>query len=162
MQAIIDVKSFLEKNKFVTLATSSLQMIPWISPVYFAYDQKNNLYWKSILNTQHSLNIKENSQISAIIYGKSLTDDPLQGCLCMTGRAGLVSQQEMDFALKIYITRFESYQLLKYPFEEIKNEFSHQSSTGLFKFTPGKYYSLKPPIELNGLNFGGRTEIKKE
>lgn len=61
-------KWVLSHNTRMTIATSSLDGKPWISPVFFAYDRKVNLFWTSNKRARHSTLIRKNPRVAIVIF----------------------------------------------------------------------------------------------
>lgn len=65
---------------------------PWICTVWFVYDNELNLYWLSLPDRRHSLDIALSPDVAAAIAIK--TDDPTVG-IQMKGRAEVVSDNSI-------------------------------------------------------------------
>ena len=53
---------------YMTIASADEDGSPWVSPVYFNYDEACNLYWISFKDAIHSLNVTVNKKASISIY----------------------------------------------------------------------------------------------
>lgn len=60
------ILAYLEKNRLMTLATSSGN-IPWAATVFFAYEQDLNVYFLSEEETRKIQNILKNTKVAATI-----------------------------------------------------------------------------------------------
>lgn len=65
---VTQTKKIIEENLYATVATSSKDGIPWATPVYVSYDTNYNFYWGSWKQAQHSQNIKENHNVSLVLF----------------------------------------------------------------------------------------------
>ncbi|MEO0270339.1 MAG: pyridoxamine 5'-phosphate oxidase family protein [candidate division WOR-3 bacterium] len=92
----------LKEEKIMVLATS-FEDKPWATPVIFAWDGKNKIYFLSRKSTRHAVNLEKNPQISAAIYPKVLR--PLRG-IQMEGKVKILKGKENLKGLKVYIKRF--------------------------------------------------------
>lgn len=54
--------------EYVTIATVCPDGTPWNSPVYTAYDNDLNFYWKSWVENQHSKNISACPDVFLVLY----------------------------------------------------------------------------------------------
>jgi hypothetical protein len=54
----------------MVVATANKNGKPWISPVFFSYDDKYNLYWVSDKSALHSQNIRLRPESGIVIYGR--------------------------------------------------------------------------------------------
>ena len=65
---IVKAQQIISENIYMTIATSSIDGKPCISPVFFAYDEDYNLFWVSNKESRHSTLIKANSQVAIVIF----------------------------------------------------------------------------------------------
>lgn len=72
------INSFLDKSLLLQIATS-VDGMPWICTVCFAYDSDFNLYWFSRHNTRHSQEITYNSQVAGTIVPPYAFGDKSRG-----------------------------------------------------------------------------------
>lgn len=68
MDRVARAKEIIEKNRYITLATATLDAEPWSTPVTAAHDEVYNFYWTSMAQTQHSQNIRTNPRIYFSIF----------------------------------------------------------------------------------------------
>jgi uncharacterized protein YhbP (UPF0306 family) len=61
-------RTLIEKNLYVVISTSTPDGEPWISPVFFAHDERYRLYWVSNKDAKHSRLIRENPSVAAVIF----------------------------------------------------------------------------------------------
>jgi len=61
-------KQIIADNIYMTLATASSDGKPWISPVFFAYDEHYNLFWVSSKDSLHSKLIRKNPHAAIVIF----------------------------------------------------------------------------------------------
>ncbi len=61
-------REIIEKNQYLSLATSDKDGKPWISPVCYTYDNNWNLYFVSIPTSKHGQNTKNNKQVAFSIF----------------------------------------------------------------------------------------------
>ncbi|HEY2763938.1 MAG TPA: pyridoxamine 5'-phosphate oxidase family protein [Pseudonocardiaceae bacterium] len=61
---------------YITIATTCTGMggRPWNSPVYSAFDSAYNFYWTSDRQSQHSTNIRNNSNVFLAIYNSTIPE----------------------------------------------------------------------------------------
>lgn len=53
----------------MVIATADASGKPWISPVFYMYDDEFNLYWVSNKSALHSINIRNNPRVAISIFG---------------------------------------------------------------------------------------------
>lgn len=148
------ITTILTNNKFCTLASASKDGVPWLSPVYYAFDEHLSLYWKSLPSARHSQFIMQNPNIAAIIFSTKLPGDPIFGSLLLSGKALQIPDSDLEAAKFIFHNRF--------PLPQEKQTEIVSEDARFYKFTPENFYSIKPPVLFNGISLGGRTEITLE
>lgn len=90
MDRVARAKEIIEKIRYITLATASVDAEPWGTPVTAAFDAQYNFYWTSMAGTQHSQNIRANPRVYFTIFD---TNAPLGA-----GGAVYVKGQAMELA----------------------------------------------------------------
>jgi len=99
------INSYLDKSLLLQIATS-VNNIPWICTVCFAYDSESNLYWFSRHNTRHSQEIIQNSYVAAAVALPYEIGDKSRG-LQISGKAGeLHSVSELTVGLAAMQKRY--------------------------------------------------------
>lgn len=63
-----NAKKIIKEIVYITLATASRNGLPWITPLFSAYDKDYNFYWISSSISVHSVNITHNRNVAIIIY----------------------------------------------------------------------------------------------
>jgi uncharacterized protein YhbP (UPF0306 family) len=107
MNSVQIVKYLLENNRHMEVATADKYGKPWVSPVFFVYDDEYNLYWVSNKDAIHSNNIKENSQVAIVVVGK-LPDETTDGVYFDSEAIELQDEFEIKKAMELYIQRKQS------------------------------------------------------
>lgn len=67
-------KQILEDNIYCVIASASKDGEPWISPVFYGYDEDYNIYWISDKDAKHSVLIRNNPQVSIAIFNSQLPE----------------------------------------------------------------------------------------
>lgn len=83
------VRTVLDGNSFMTLATADSDGVPWATPVWFATEDYRSLYWVSAPDTRHSQNIAVRPEITVVVYDSRQRPGDVMA-VYMTGTAGLV------------------------------------------------------------------------
>ena len=79
------VRAFFTNSHYLTLSTTD-GVQPWSTPLYFATDKENRLYFVSRKDSKHSQNIQKNPNISFCIFN-SESDDFSAQCVQASGKA---------------------------------------------------------------------------
>lgn len=131
------VKEALDRTEFLALGTSG-EDGNWTNPVAFAYDEKTNLFFISMMDAKHVRNILENPQTSAAIFSTERFSDGEVLGLQLTGNCKhLTEKEEIEEAARYYFGRSES-----------NNEFLEETSVThgtdalwqFFKITPAELW----------------------
>lgn len=91
--------SIIADNLYCTLSTCSVDGFPWVSPVFFAYDESLNIYWSSAIASKHSQNIYNNNGRVAIAIFDSSVDEGTGSGLYFYGTASEVNR---DYTQKAF------------------------------------------------------------
>ncbi len=98
-------KEIIASNIYMTIATSDKSGKPWISPVFFAYDDSNNLFWVSNKESRHSKLIKENPQVAIVIFDSSAPEGEGDGVYFEAKVEELKDKEKIDQALEVFNKR---------------------------------------------------------
>ncbi len=94
----------LDSSQFMALATTG-QEGPWVCPVYFAYDEKFNLYFLSAPTSLHMRNIEKSAAVSCAIFDSTQGNlDKVVG-VQLRGEARFVTPEEAQHAFDIYFKK---------------------------------------------------------
>jgi nitroimidazol reductase NimA-like FMN-containing flavoprotein (pyridoxamine 5'-phosphate oxidase superfamily) len=94
----------LEKTDYCSISTVDKDG-SWVNPVYFAYDEKFNLYFVSMPSSKHMKNISNDNRISVAIYSTAQdTHGDVLG-VQLKGKATLVKDEEVPAVNEIYYKR---------------------------------------------------------
>ena len=67
-----DARTIVSEIFYLTIATTNTNGTPWVSPVYFNFDDQCNLFWISNKEAIHSKNIAETNEASISIFNSTL------------------------------------------------------------------------------------------
>ena len=68
MKAHEAARTILDEIAYVVLATADADGTPWASPVWFAADRYDDIYWISSPEAQHSRNIAARADIGLVAF----------------------------------------------------------------------------------------------
>jgi uncharacterized protein YhbP (UPF0306 family) len=147
------VKEYLSETKLMQIATAK-ENKPWAASVWFAHDDKLNLYFISRKTRRHSIEIKENGNVAGVIVKPHLigSGEKVRG-LQFEGTAKECSGEEIDKARELYLNKYPTAE--KIPIEKLKDPEFHVA-----------YYVIKPKmfVLFDEVNFPEqpRQELKLE
>jgi uncharacterized protein YhbP (UPF0306 family) len=126
------IRNYLPDIIHMSLATSKNNK-PWVCEVHFAYDDKLNIYFRSLLSRRHSQEILENPTVAGnIVQQHQLTDKP-RG-VYFEGTAKVISSEEdIEVAFECISKRLGSNR-------EIIEEASRGDGHKFFKIEVNKFY----------------------
>jgi uncharacterized protein YhbP (UPF0306 family) len=92
------VREYIDKSIHMSLGTASKDGRPWVCEVHFTYDDKLNIYWRSLTSRRHSQEIEENPFVAGnIVAQHELGDYP--HAIYFEGRAMRVDDETQYGAL---------------------------------------------------------------
>lgn len=98
------LKECLDSTEYCCLATVDPKGV-WANPVYFAYDQKFNLYFISQMSSRHMQNIKKDPRVSIAIYKTEQKGDVLGTYIEGEAKIILDDKEEVQKAFDVYYGR---------------------------------------------------------
>jgi len=149
------IRQMLEAHNTVTLATSR-DGNPWAASLFFASDQKLNLYFVSDYRTHHAVDIENCPEVSATVNADCSLWTEVKG-LQMTGSVSALTGAARLNALPVYLAKFADVRAL---FEAPKSE---DEETIAQRLKAANLYRLQPRwIRLidNSKWFGHKVEIE--
>ncbi|BAB76403.1 pyridoxamine 5'-phosphate oxidase family protein [Anabaena sp. FACHB-709] len=105
IEIISKAHSIIADNIYCSLSTCSVDGFPWVSPVFFAYDDSWNIYWSSAITSKHSQNIYHNDgRVAIAIYNSSFPEGSPEG-LYFQGIACELDQNQAEKAFPLLANR---------------------------------------------------------
>ena len=98
------IEEYLEKAKMLQVATSKKDQ-PWVCTVYFAFDEKLNIYWISKPSRRHSEEIKNNEKVAGVIVLPHTPGDKVRG-IQLQGVAKELTKKDAIEGMNYYAKRF--------------------------------------------------------
>lgn len=94
----------IKSTNYCCIATVDRKGV-WANPVYFAYDDKFNLYFISQMSSRHMQNLKKDPRISVAIYKTEQKGDVVGIYIEGEGQIILKDEEEIQNAFDIYYGR---------------------------------------------------------
>ncbi len=143
----------LDRTRVMTLAVSKAG-VPWSSPVYFVFQDKQ-FYFFSNENSQHVLSAMDKRPVSVSVFHDSDKIDEIFG-IQMAGEVTPVTNQvEILLVIKKYVTKFGFLKKIFGPqILENKNFFLEKFKSTLYSFNPNVVF-----LSDNSKTSGKRSEI---
>jgi hypothetical protein len=73
------LRSVLEANTFMTIASADAAGVPWATPVWFAHDRCVDLVWVSRPGARHSANIAGRPEVGIAVFDSTAAPADAQG-----------------------------------------------------------------------------------
>lgn len=148
-------KQILSENIYCTVATSSPSGNPWISPVFFGYDDDFNIYWISDKNSKHSQLIRENPQVAIVVFNSQAPEGKGDGVYIEAEVHELSSKDDIENGVKIRDNRAK---IKKFRVKKIQ-EVMGDGVWRVYKAIPKKISKLTKGEFVNGQYVDKRIEI---
>jgi hypothetical protein len=104
-EVIAKASRIIADNIYCTLSTCSPDGIPWVSPLFFAYDRHCNIYWSSAILSKHSQNIYNNhGRVAIAIFASNVSEGTPEG-LYFYGIASEVKPEETEKVMQLLMNR---------------------------------------------------------
>jgi uncharacterized protein YhbP (UPF0306 family) len=97
-------RAVLDGTTYVVLATADANGVPWATPVWFAHDGLDRLYWLSWPGTRHSQLIEQRPEVALTVFDSNAV--PYEGtAFYATARAGRCPDEQLDTGLAVFNRR---------------------------------------------------------
>lgn len=129
-------KEIIKSNIYLTLGTTDGNN-PWTAPLFYAVSADYTFYFISQMDSLHTQHLLKKPMVSFAIFDshqKEGTGNGVQG----SGKAYLLSENELDEAFKWYHTTFVPMK---------KETFSGSAPYRFFKLMPEHFYVLDPQAQ---------------
>lgn len=139
----------------MTIATASVDGKPWISPVFFAYDESYNLYWVSNKNALHSKLIRANGRVAIVIFDSRAPEGEGDGVYFEAIAEEMKNQLELQIAIELLNKRMT---VEKFQIDD--EDVAEDGEWRAYKATPIKISKLTEGRYINGQYIDERAEVK--
>jgi hypothetical protein len=93
--------TLLDQNRYVVLATADADGNPWATPVWFAPDGLDRLYWVSWPGSRHSQLIEQRPDIALTVLDSTVVPGNA-AAFYATARARLCADDDLDDGLAVF------------------------------------------------------------
>ena len=149
-------KKIIEDNIYLTIATSTIDGKPWISPLFFAYDENYNFYWISGKNSLHSQLISRNPNIAIVIFDSTAPVGKGDGVYFEAEAEELRKEQDIRLAIDLLNKRVTNDD---FKIKSIDKLINNQGISSIYKGVPKKISKLTEGKLINGQYVDERVEI---
>lgn len=132
-------RAILDANLYMTLATADEFGRPWASPVYFAHDGYDELYWVSSPQARHSRNLAERGQLSIVVFDSQLPVDSGQAVYMAANAQPLTGDGAKD-GIAVFSRRSQEHGAREWTLEDV----SKPGGLRLYRATVAEHWILRP------------------
>lgn len=154
------VRGIIHDNLYITLATASRSGEPWVSPVYFNFNDDYSIVWRSNVEAKHSLLIRQNGgRVAAVVFDSrapAMTGDAVY----LAGRAVELST-DADIRAAIACYHGGRHERNESDRTEIE-DYRHPSPLRLYRLDPEKVFRLGSGESVLGYYVDNKIEISLE
>lgn len=97
-------RTILERTAYAVLATADHAGTPWATPVWFAPEELDRLYWVSWPGSRHSLLIDERPELAITVFDSTVVPGDASAFYAR-GRARQCPEDDLDHGLAIFNRR---------------------------------------------------------
>ncbi len=148
-------KQILEDNIYCVIASSSKDGEPWISPVFYGYDEAYNIYWISDKDSKHSDLIRNNPKVSIAIFNSQLPEGTAD---CVYLQANVEEINDAVEAEKGFKTRDRRAKVEEFKVKSVE-EVIGDGQWRVYKAVPYNISKLGKGDQVNGQYVDKRYEI---
>lgn len=148
-------KKIISENIYMVIASASAEAKPWITPVFFAYDDQYNLFWVSHKDSRHSTLIRSNPQVAVVIFDSKVPEGKADAVYVEATADELTNEAEIKYATDVLSARVTKDEFKVKRIEDVTNE----GLWRVYKAVPQKVYKLAEGKYINGQYVDTRTEV---
>lgn len=90
----------LSGTRYMALSTADAGGVPWVTPVWFAREDRHTFYWVSDAETRHSRNIAARPDVALVVFDSRV---PVGGASAFYARARAVQVPDDEVATGIAV-----------------------------------------------------------
>ncbi|MDB4979080.1 MAG: pyridoxamine 5-phosphate oxidase-like protein FMN-binding protein [Candidatus Peribacteria bacterium] len=139
-------RQILNDNLYCTIATSTLNGTPWISPVFFAYDETYNIFWISSKEAKHSALLKLNPQAAIVIFDSKAPEGKGDAVYMESTVTVLTRTDDIERGMNILGKRVSKDEFKAHSATEVTGE----NMWRIYKAVPNAIYTLSEGKYVNG------------
>lgn len=149
-------KNIIEENIYCTIATATTDGKPWISPVFYGYDEDFNIQWISDKNAQHSQLIRKNPQVSIVFFNSQAPEGDGDGVYIQATVSELNDKNEAEKGVKVRDRRVKVDTFRVKKLEEVLDK----GQWRVYKAVPNNISKLTEGAYVNGQYVDKREDVK--
>jgi nitroimidazol reductase NimA-like FMN-containing flavoprotein (pyridoxamine 5'-phosphate oxidase superfamily) len=136
------LRAVLAANHYMTLATADEQGHPWASPVWYAREGYDELFWVSSPQARHSRNLAARPQVSIVIFDSQVPVGSAQA-VYMSAVAQELTGAERERGMEVFNREGVAQGLRPWTLAEVTAPARHR----LYRATVAEHWVLGPRDE---------------
>lgn len=149
------VKDLIKNVQLMTIASTTDDGKPWVSPVSFVWDDDYNLYWVSSRESHHSDYIRQRPDVSIVVVGET-SEGKMDGVYFEATAEQIEDEAIMTKVMNLLAERRP--QLPKFKINSLA-DISGEAAWRIYKATPSKVWK-RSDAELYGQAITVRKEVE--
>ncbi|MDP3965092.1 MAG: pyridoxamine 5'-phosphate oxidase family protein [bacterium] len=149
-------REILEQNFYCTVATASKDGVPWVSPVFFAYDEQYRIYWVSNKDAKHSLLIRENPRVALVVFNSTAPEGEGDGVYIEAAATELKAAEDVQLAMDVLGRRVSKDEFRV----KDKDQVTGNGVWRIYRATPKKTWKLSRGKLIRGQYVDERVEVQ--
>lgn len=149
-------KKIIEENIYCVISSSSKDGKPWISPVFYGYDESYSIYWISDKNSRHSDLIRSNPQVAIVIFNSQAPEGESDGVYFEANVEEINDREKAQKAFEIRDKRAKKEEFKVKSVEEVIGD----GQWRVYKAVPYSVTKLSSGEYVNGQYVDKRYEIE--
>lgn len=95
-------RTILDASRYVVLATADTDGVPWASPVWFATEGYQQLYWVSHPGARHSQNIAARPRIAMVVFDSTIPPGTGQGVYMTADAEQVTEPAHLEHGIRVF------------------------------------------------------------
>lgn len=153
---VAGAKEIIKGNIYCAISTASTDGKPWISPVFFAYDDNYNIYWVSNKDSRHSKLIRSNPQVAIAIFNSQVPEGEGDAVYFEANVIELTDEKDIKAAMEIMDKRVTKDEFRVKRLEDVTKE----GIWRIYKAVPSSVSKLTEGEFINGQYVDKRVDIE--
>ncbi len=148
----LTAEELLENHHYCVIATASAEAVPWVTPIFYAYDSDWNLFWISSRTSSHSKLLEQNPHACAVIYQPPSVSQETSA-LYLSGQVSICRGTVLEEGMHVYFERAGLGVSGK------AEDYAGDSPCRLYQLAPEQAFSLQEPEWEENLLLDKRVSI---
>ena len=129
-------------NRYMTLGTADEHGQPWVSPVWFAREGYEELYWVSKPGARHSRNVAVRPQVSIVVFDSQVPVGSA-AAVYMQAVAGELKGAELEHGMEVFAREDAAQGLAPWTLADVTGSARHR----LYRAAVTEHWVLDPRDE---------------